>query len=401
MPFGSPTVQNRSGEILGSAFQNAIANYLGRKQQKRQEGIQDEERAQGKSLFEYSHPGFHFTSPSDVLPAQERQDFQVKPDLQQTQSFEQPSVFQKILGPALQPAFNPALGDQRYRYGNGYYVDRGEEDEDLARKTATAGAGEFQKALLTAMGTAQGNPSAVEYNKARAAKLNYDLSHPKPMAPVLGTPEYLRAETDLEKMRAGLRPAPSQFTFLPGTDAEGKPVTVRGNTKTGEVSRTDIGRPATGQAGEREAAQIAVAQNQVAEADKIMSAFEDRLLRGERTISASGAAAAKLALGGGAVMSTTAETALNKLDPDLAAYVRAAKAVSAAERLITPRGGSNALMHAEGMLAGAGPHANADLVKQAREYRKALVRGLMTHGKPAEAAASQPGAFDDLIPKKP
>ena len=194
-------------------------------------------------------------------------------------------------------------------------------------------------------------PDQVAIHKAER---DYDIAHPLPQTP--------------------------SYTFPTGTDEEGKPIVLRGNTKTGTLERTEIGRPATGQAGQREAAQISVAQNQVAEADKIMRAFEEKLLSGERTIGTAEAAAAKAALAGGPLLSTISESAVNKMSPDLAGYVRAAKAVASAERLITPRGGSNALMQAEGMLSGAGPHANADLVRQAQEYRHALVQGLVNHG---------------------
>lgn len=213
-------------------------------------------------------------------------------------------------------------------------------------------------------------------------------------------------------VKAHLPPAPAQFTFPTGTDANGNPIVLRGNTHSGQLDRTDIGRPATGQAEGRTQAQLSVAVNQAQQADKVMRAFEDQLLAGKRTISSHAAAAAKLSMTGGALTSTGAETALNEMDPDLATYVRAAKAMSTAERLITPRGGSNYLTQAEAILSAAGPHANAAQIEQARAYRQALVGGLQNHGTQATPThnqggvdGSQPDAggnvFGHLIPRRP
>lgn len=40
-------------------------------------------------------------------------------------------------------------------------------------------------------------------------------------------------------------PTTERFTFLPGLDEQGKPVVARGNTRTGEVAATNVGRPAS------------------------------------------------------------------------------------------------------------------------------------------------------------
>jgi hypothetical protein len=194
-------------------------------------------------------------------------------------------------------------------------------------------------------------------------------------------------------MRAGLRPQPSQYVFPVGGTQEA-PQIMRANTKTGEVVPTGQGRPATGQEGERGAAQIAVAQQQVQTADADMRKFEDELLSGRRTISAKGAAAAKLALRGGPISSTAAETGLDVFDPDLARYVRSALAVATAERLITPRGGSNAMTQSEALLSKAGSHPDSAQVAQARAYRQALVTGLQ-HGQ----GKTPPPSGTDLLSK--
>jgi len=374
MPFNFPIQQNNFGQLFAEGIANAIGTYNTQRQLRRQQTLDQQQKA----LAEFSNPGFHFGEPPKTVPTD-----QIEVG---TPSPAAANSFQQRIADATMPRVE-GTSPSIIRMSGGYY-DPQEAMQMLAPKMALAGRQKYLEAAAEASGKLAGDPGAAvardattRYRGAQADKLNYDMAHPKPVAPVLGSPEYLKAQTDIETMRAGLRPAPSQFVFPTGTDTQGNAIVLRGNTKTGEIARTDIGRPATGQAGEREAAQIAVAQNQVAEADKIMSAFEDQLLSGKRTIGTAESAAAKIALGGGPLLSTLSESAINKLSPDLAAYVRAAKAVSSAERLITPRGGSNALMHAESMLSGAGPHANADLVKQARNYRKALVEGLMTHGK--------------------
>jgi hypothetical protein len=185
---------------------------------------------------------------------------------------------------------------------------------------------------------------------------------------------------------------PSQFSFGTGEDDQGNPVIVRRSTKTGTVTPTGVKAvPPGGQGGARTKAQVATAQNLVASSDKIMTAFEDQMLGGQRNISAHASALARIALSGAGWQSSVAEAALNELDPELAGYIRASKQVSTAERMISPRGGSNYMTQAEAMLSAAGPHANKPLILQAREYRHGLVSGLQTgNGTKAAPAADAP-----------
>jgi hypothetical protein len=191
---------------------------------------------------------------------------------------------------------------------------------------------------------------------------------------------------------------PSQFSFGTGEDDQGNPVIVRRSTKTGTVSNTGVKAvPAGGQGGARTQAQVQTAQNLVASSDKIMTSFEDQILAGQRNISAHASALARIALSGAGWQASVAEAALNELDPDLAGYIRASKQVSTAERMISPRGGSNYMTQAEAMLSAAGPHANKNLVMQAREYRHGLVSGLQT-GKGAKAAPAAAAPDQDETP---
>ena len=97
---------------------------------------------------------------------------------------------------------------------------------------------------------------------------------------------------------------------------------------------------------------------------------------------------------------------LNARNPRLANYVRGAKAIGVAERLITPRGGSNYLTQTESALSGVGAHAPVSAIDQAAAYRQALVDGLAAHGvDSAPAAKSLPNEtrqqmWDRLVKKE-
>jgi hypothetical protein len=208
------------------------------------------------------------------------------------------------------------------------------------------------------------------------------------------------------------------YTATSGTDENGNPIVAVVDTNTGKVSRSDVGKPVAGGglAGANQS-RIATAQQLSEDADKLMTAYEDQLLAKTKNISPQASALAKVMLAGGATASAAAEYALNKLDPELAQYARAAKEMATAERLITPRGGSNSLMHAEGVLSQAGPGANQALITQARNFRKAFRTGVASPGKSVirggltespsakdasgdiDLSASQ-NPFADLVPKK-
>lgn len=192
-----------------------------------------------------------------------------------------------------------------------------------------------------------------------------------------------RARARYAQPKAG---AVGHYSAVPGVDpATGRPTVYRLNSLTGEVSSSGVERPAPSgaagsAAGQLTQARMQTAAQQAASADADMSAYEDKVLRGEAAFTSTDAYLAKQMLHGGPGTSTMAEASLNRKNPDLAAYVRGAKITSSAERMITPRGGSNALMGAETLLSGAGPGANAKLIAQARGYRRSLVQGLQGHG---------------------
>lgn len=141
----------------------------------------------------------------------------------------------------------------------------------------------------------------------------------------------------------------------------------------------------------RSAAQINTAINTSQSAHERMIRFEDKILSGDAKIGAIAATLARRAYGVGAD-AAAAEALLNSKFPDIAEYVRDAKAIGVSERLITPRGGSNYLTQTEIALAGAGPNASPKQVIQARSYRDALVRGLSEHKVKQAGPTEQVGA---------
>ena len=164
------------------------------------------------------------------------------------------------------------------------------------------------------------------------------------------------------------------------------------NPATGDVKETNARAPIPGGArGAVAMTQLETAAGQADEADRIMRAYEDKVLAHNASFSTVDAMLGKEMMKG----SVLAERTLNGKNPELAQYLRGAKTVSSAERLITPRGGSNALMAAETMLAGAGAGANDQLINQARSYRSRLINGLRSHttqGGQTETASPSAGS---------
>lgn len=163
--------------------------------------------------------------------------------------------------------------------------------------------------------------------------------------------------------------------------------TKRGQDISAEIARLNreatTARAAAGGAGRAPSAlqqmmtsRVEVAKRQSRTAHDEMVKFENELISGARKpISATEATAASYAFSGGE-LSKYAEGWLNKNNPDLARYIRNAKAIGASERLVMPRGGSNLLMNLETALAGVGPGASPDLIRTTQQFRAGLVEGL-------------------------
>lgn len=122
-------------------------------------------------------------------------------------------------------------------------------------------------------------------------------------------------------------------------------------------------------------ARVNVARQQAAAANAEMEKFEEELISGKRQI---GAIEAQLAneMFKDTRFNRIAEAQLNRMNPALAMYVRNAKAIGAAERLVMPRGGSNLLMNIETALAGVGPGATPELIRNTQAFRRGLVEGV-------------------------
>lgn len=197
-------------------------------------------------------------------------------------------------------------------------------------------------------------------------------------------------------------PVFGSYEQVQSTDANDKPIVSVLDKHTGTVTPTTTrGKPlaAAGGMADRTRAQLETASGQAALADQGMTAFENKVLSGQMTLNPLAMRLARAAVGG----STAAEATLNTLNPELASYVRFAKQVASAERMITPRGGSNALAQAEALLSGAGASGTPDQIKNAQQYRGALIHGLQSHGTgglPATPqAAPTENPFGDLIPQ--
>lgn len=122
-------------------------------------------------------------------------------------------------------------------------------------------------------------------------------------------------------------------------------------------------------------ARVNTARLQAAAANAEMEKFEEDLISGKRKI---GAIEAQLAneMFKDTRFNRIAEAQLNRMNPALAMYVRNAKAIGAAERLVMPRGGSNLLMNIETALAGVGPGATPELIRNTQAFRRGLVEGV-------------------------
>lgn len=139
----------------------------------------------------------------------------------------------------------------------------------------------------------------------------------------------------------------------------------------------------TGEVGDKEKsamqqmmlARVNVARQQAQAANAEMEKFEAQLIDGTQKI---GAIEAQLAneMFKDTRFNRLAEARLNKMNPELAMYVRNAKAIGAAERLVMPRGGSNSLMNIETALAGVGPGASPELIRNTQAFRRGLVEGV-------------------------
>lgn len=257
----------------------------------------------------------------------------------------------------------------------GAQTDKERADTDLARhhnRAPVLGEAGYASAMADVAGQeAQAKvPAAVsEAQQTAPIKTAQEVAAAKGKAPIEVSTHEQQHNYDVQ------HPVPSYSTttILSG---DGTPQVGTVNKRTGQVASSGQRAPIPGGArGAMAMTQLETAGGQAQDADKLMRAYEDQVLAGKAQFGVLDMVLAKHALKG----SVAADAALNKSNPALAGYIRGAKAVAAAERMITPRGGSNALMSAEQMLASAGTMANPALIDQARNYRGRLVHGLLSH----------------------
>lgn len=215
----------------------------------------------------------------------------------------------------------------------------------------------------------------------------------KPPEPVIGSPEWVKAEIKKAQINNQYGYHPPQMVYEPTpitdpTNPNAPPQVGRFDRRTGTITPTGFGKPvaAGGANGTavRSQVQVETAAGQAALADQGMRAYEDKVLSGQANLNPLAMHLARAAIGG----STTAEATLNTLNPELASYVRFAKQVATAERMISPRGGSSAMTNAEALLSGAGASGTPAQIQNAREYRAALIHGLQSHSGAPQAHPS-------------
>lgn len=158
----------------------------------------------------------------------------------------------------------PQQGAPPIKIGSKNYVQTDEARQDRETKRA-------QAALAASLGGAQ-----IDNYQSEADLRRYTMAHPKPTAPVPGSQEWLAMKVQEAKIanQYGYHAPPTQFSFGTTVDANGQPVVLRENTKTGEVTPTDAVKPATGQGGGRGSATI---QKAVAENKTNMTVIDDAL----------------------------------------------------------------------------------------------------------------------------
>lgn len=265
-----------------------------------------------------------------------------------------------------------------------------------ARYASTIGSPEFQSTYRRALSGDQDAAASVAQSIAghpNASALLAPLTKPAPRDPVK---DYAANRDYAVAHPLPTKPESPTIQILPGAD--GKPaqgVITHGGELGKTIAIPDVDKSKTGSAeGSMNAVRLKTATEQASRAHDEMTKFEDQILAKQKTISSTSAAAAKIMMSGSPVQAVAAETWLNTHDPEIARYARNQKTVATAERLISPRGGSNAMMNAEAILSGAGAHPDSALVANARNYRSSLIAGLKGHA-PPPALQTAPGASGD------
>ena len=199
--------------------------------------------------------------------------------------------------------------------------------------------------------------------------------------PVVGSPEW----NDAQRFKAGLTKQPADhYTFPTGVDAQGNPVIMRANTRTGDIApsgqdaKTGVGGGGSASA-QSQQARLMAAVAEARLADGRMRTFEDSLLSGKKQINPLEQTGGTLMtnLSGshsapGALTQAFSELALSKTDPEYAQYLRDAATIGRAEQMMSPRGGNETMVRANALLSRAGTGAMKNTIDASRMARQAL-----------------------------
>lgn len=256
MPFNYPISQNRLGDYLSRGIGGFAENFRQAREGVRQRRIEDEERQRQGAIqnYELAQRGVHITGTNPLPPdvtqgmAEERAARGVAGIEARRTATPEPSVFQQSMrsavgnaagaGLQLTPSASPEpdtrqpgtetfidqlrksfVGEappqqDRYQTGPGYYVDTEEAAQNQAPAQYAARENAFRTALLPALVHQMTTPNPVDVH---AQERDYDIAHPLPTQP------------------------PAQYTFPTGTNAEGQPIVLRANTRTGAIEPTVVG----------------------------------------------------------------------------------------------------------------------------------------------------------------
>jgi hypothetical protein len=216
----------------------------------------------------------------------------------------------------------------------------------------------------------------------------HEIDNPKPIPIDPNSAEVFERKKQLERDKIEWErthgyhaPPPPGVVVQDGVDpTTGKPAKVWVDLRThqgGLVQGVGGKAPGRGAGTTLDPTRKANAMAKARAAELEMNAFEDDLVLGKANIGTMDITGARTAMSDRSpITASVAEAATNRSNPRLLRYLRAAKQYAEAERLIQPRGGSNALMTADAMLSGIGTglkgQALKDAITQARNARRSI-----------------------------
>lgn len=202
---------------------------------------------------------------------------------------------------------------------------------------------------------------------------------PKPVAPVLGSPEYLAAQTALAKMRQQY--APTTNTYITGTNPQTNQPEIYAGSSRGAPSLTpmNVAKPQTGQGGLSQV-RLASAQSglsQMENSDQAMQPYEALLRSGKANLTGFDQFRARLAQSfmrddpTGIAEQTAALADLNKVNPDLARYFRRGLEFAQGEQATTGRS-SDFRTKLSDFLSTAGANPTPGMIDDIQNTRQAI-----------------------------